>query len=418
MKRLPLVACFVALFGASPMVRAASPAATDTASRNNGFAADLYAQLTKGNGDKNLFLSPYSISAALAMTAQGAKGKTAAQMDSVLHIGPDYQAGMAEITPALNPKNAPFELSVSNDLWVDRTFPLADSFVADCHKNYDANVTGVDFVTKAEGARNQINSAVAAQTHEKIKDLLPPGSVDSRTALVLTDAIYFKGTWETPFPKNATTDQPFHMAGGRDVTVPLMKSPSSTMYAYGETDDAQLLSLPYKGAPTGAAPVGARGAPAGPSTLSMFIVLPKKADGLAEIVKQATAANLTKWASGLRRQQVQVFLPRFTMTSEFELAETLQAMGMKDAFTGDADFSGISASAGGKLNISKVFHKAFVDVNEEGTEAAAATAVVMVRSMAMPGNPAQFRADHPFLFLIRHEPTGSILFMGQVNNPK
>jgi serpin B len=417
--RLPLVASFVALFGAAPIARTASPAATDTAGRNNDFAADLYVRLTKSAADKNLFLSPYSISAALAMAAQGARGKTADQMNSVLHILPDFQAGMAEITQALNPQNAPFELSVANALWVDRTFPLSDIFVANCRKNYDAGVIGVDFVNQAEAARQQINAAIAAQTHDKIKDLLPPNSVDRSTALVLTDAIYFKGTWETPFPKDATTDQPFHAAGGTDVTVPLMKSPSGTTYGYAETDDAQMVSLPYKGAPTASAPAGARGrAPAGPSTLSMFIILPKKVDGLPAIEKQATAANLAKWTTGLRRQPVQVYLPRFKMTAESELSKELQALGMTDAFTRSADFSGISASDAGKLAISAVIHKAFVDVNEEGTEAAAATAVTMVRSAIMAGNRVEFRADHPFLFLIRHEPTGSILFMGQVNNPK
>ena len=246
MKRcLPLVASFVALFGATPIAQSASPAALDTAGRNNAFAADLYAQLNKAAAAKNLFLSPYSISAALAMTAQGARGKTADQMDQVLHIGPDFQSGMAEITTALNPKDAPFELSVSNALWVDQTYPLALPFVDDCRKNYSAAVLGVDFVNNAEAARKTINDAIAAQTHDKIKDLLAPNTVDRSTALVLTDAIYFKGTWETPFPKNATTDQPFHAAGGKDVTVPLMKSPSGTMYGYAETDDAQILALPY-----------------------------------------------------------------------------------------------------------------------------------------------------------------------------
>jgi serpin B len=416
---LPIVASFVALFGVSPILRAASPAATDTASRNNSFAADLYAQLNKTGAEKNLFLSPYSISAALAMTAQGAKGKTADQMNTVLHIGPDFQTGMAEITQTLNPKNAPFELSVANNLWVDLTFPLAPAFVADCQKNYNAGVTGMDFLTNPDPARRQINTAVAAQTHDKIQDLLPPNSVDRTTALVLTDAIYFKGTWETPFPKNATTDQPFHALGGKDVTVPLMKSPSGTMYGYADTDDAQILSLPYKGAPTAPPAAGARGpVPSGPSVLSMLVILPKKVDGLADIEKQATSATLTKWAAGLRRQPVQVYLPRFTMTTQFELSKELQALGMTDAFTRTADFSGISASAGNRLAISAVIHKAFVDVNEEGTEAAAATAVTMVRSAAVPGNRAEFRADHPFLFMIRHEPTGSILFLGYVNNPK
>jgi serpin B len=419
--RLPVVASFVALFGATPILRAASPAATDTASRNNSFAADLYAQLNRAGTDKNVFLSPYSISAALAMTAQGARGKTADQMNSVLHIGPDFQNGMAEITAGLNPKDAPFELSVSNALWVEQTFHLAVPFVDECRKNYNAAVLGVDFVNNSDAARKTINDSIAAQTHDKIKDLLAPNSVDRSTALVLTDAIYFKGTWETPFPKNATTDQPFHAPGGKDVTVPLMKSPSGTMYGYSETDEAQILSLAYKAAPATPAAGGAaaeNAARLASNKLSMLIVLPRKVDGLAEIEKQATAANIDKWAAGLRRQPVQVYLPRFTMTSEFELSKELKALGMTDAFARSADFSGISASADGKLFISSVIHKAFVDVNEEGTEAAAASAVTMVRSMAMPGNRVEFRADHPFLFLIRHEPTGSILFMGHVTNPK
>lgn len=307
---------------------------------------------------------------------------------------------------------------MANALWVDQTFPLSADFIADCMKNYDAGVVGVDFVHNAEGARKQVNTAIAIQTHDKIRDLIPAGAVDAGTALVLTNAIYFKGTWENPFPKDSTTDQPFHAAGGNDENVPMMRSPNGAMYAYGETDNAQVLSLPYKGAGT-ADGASARGeAAAGPSTLSMLIILPKKADALADLDKQVTAANITKWAAGLRRQTVQVFLPRFTMNAQFELSKELQALGMTDAFTWAADFSGISVSAGGKLAISAVVHKAFVDVNEEGTEAAAATGVIMTRSLAMPGNRVEFRADHPFFFLIRHEPTGSILFMGHLTSAK
>ena len=401
------------------MANAATPTATDTASRNIGFAADLYTQLNKTNSDKNLFLSPYSISAALGMTAQGARGKTADQMNKVLNIGGDFQAGMAEITQELNPKNATFALSVTNGLWVDQTFPLAAGFVGDCKKNYDAGVVGMDFVHNAEGARKQINTAIAAQTHDKIQDLIPQGAVDSTTALVLTNAIYFKGAWVTPFTKQATTDQPFHAADGKDVTVKMMQAPSSANWAYGETDDAQIVSLPYKGAELPAVGGAPRGyVPTGPSTMSMLVVLPKKAGGLAAVEQQATAANIAKWVGALRSQNVVVFLPRFTMTTQFELSKELKALGMTDAFSEAADFSGIFASAANKLAISAVIHKAFIDVNEEGTEAAAATAVMMVGSAFRPGQPIQFRADHPFLFMIRHEPTGSILFMGHVNNPK
>ncbi len=424
MKRsLPIVlTSLAALLGGNAITTAATSAATDTAGRNNSFAADLYAQLNQSGGDKNLFLSPYSISAALAMTAQGARGKTADQMNQTLHIGGDYQAGMAEITQALNPKDASFQLSVANALWVEQTFPLSADFVDQCKKNYAAGVTNVDFLHNAEPARKQINTAIADQTHDKIKDLIPARAVDSSTALVLTNAIYFKGAWQIPFHKEATSDQPFHAAGGADVTVPLMKSPNGTYYAYGETDDAQIVALPYKGAPLVAdAANRPPNAPplSGPPTLSMLIILPKKADGLPALEKQATATNIAKWTGSMGHQRVNLFLPRFTMTTQFELSAPLKALGMTDAFTPHADFSGICASAGDKLMISAVIHKAFIDVNEEGTEAAAATAVMMVGASARPAAPpVEFRADHPFLFLIRHDPTGSILFMGHVNNPK
>ncbi len=228
---------------------ALTPAATDTAAGNTAFAADLYSRLSKTDAGQNLFLSPYSISAALAMTAQGARGDTAAQMNKVLHIGPNFQAGMAEITPALHPQDAPFDLSVANNLWVDQTFPLSEAFVADCRKNYDAGIVGVDFLHNAQPARIQINAAVAAQTHDKIKDLLPADAVNHDTALILTNAIYFKGAWQTAFPKAATTDQPFHIAGGTDITVPLMKSPPETRYGYAETDSARSSPCPTKARP-------------------------------------------------------------------------------------------------------------------------------------------------------------------------
>ena len=339
-------------------------------------------------------------------------------MNKVLNIDNNFQAGMAEITKTLNPKDAPFQLSVANALWVDQTFPLSNQFVDQCKKNYDANVVPVDFVHNAEPARKKINDAIATQTHDKIKDLLPGGSVDSSTALVLTNAIYFKGTWQVPFVKAQTQDQPFHAAGGKDVTVPLMKSPNDSSFPYAETGDAQIVSLMYKVA-NGSQEIGAGGFAGLPAILSMIVILPKKADGLAAIEKQADAATITKWAGNLQRKPVNVSLPRFTMTTQFELSKTLQALGMTDAFTSKSDFSGISSSAGNKLFISAVIHKAFIDVNEEGTEAAGATGVVMrATAVRVQDPPVEFRADHPFLFLIRENSTGSILFMGRVNNPK
>ncbi|HEY4330011.1 MAG TPA: serpin family protein, partial [Phycisphaerae bacterium] len=416
------------------MGNAATPEVAQTTQGNTAFGLELYGRLGQAHGSGNLFLSPYSISSALGMTAQGARNKTAEQMVKVLHLpgnqgmaggnhaGVDlsmYQAAMGNINGQLlggDGKRA-FELSVSNNLWVDQTFPLLGSFVSDSQKFFQAGVVNVDFVKNSDGARQQINEAVAAQTHEKIKDLLPAGSVDRSTALVLTNAIYFKGTWETPFAKSSTTDQPFHVDGKKDVTVAMMKSPNSASYGFTETDEAQVLSLPYKGTENAPAGRSGRGTAGGGNMLSMVIVLPKKVDGLAEVEKEVVAGNVDKWTGSLRRQAVQVFVPRFKMTTQFELSSELKGMGMTEAFSPAADFSGISGSAEGKLFISAVLHKAFVEVNEEGTEAAAATGVVMSRS-AMMANPTVFRADHPFLFLIRHEATGAILFMGRVSEPK
>jgi serpin B len=407
MKCYPLLMAAVFPTLLSQNLPADEAAVKAAATGNNAFATDLFQQLDKTNADKNFFLAPFSISSALTMTAQGAKAKTLDQMAKVLHLAANSPAGIADINTQLlgSDVKRPYELSVANDLWVDQTFPLAAGFVADAKKNFQAGVTPLDFIHQADASRRLINNAIASQTHDKIKDLLPADSVDATTALILTNAIYFKGTWETQFNKNATTDQPFH-APGTDVTVPLMRSPNSAAFAYSETDALQTVSLPYKSA------VG-RSSP----DLSMVIILPKKLDGLADVEKQFSPDALAQWTANARRQPLQVFLPRFTMTTQFELSKELKALGMTYAFTGAADFSGISASAGGKLAISSVVHKAFVDVNEEGTEAAAATGVIMSRTAIM-SNPAVFRADHPFLYLIRHEPTGTILFLGHVINPK
>ena len=292
----------------SPL-RADEAAVTAATTGNNAFAAELFQQLDKTHADKNLFLSPFSISSALSMTAQGAGKKTFDQMTQVLHFSLPvannglafFQAGMAEISTQLLGTDAkrPYELSVANGLWVDQTFPLSAGFVEASKKNFQAGVNAVDFVHNAQAARKLINDTIASQTHDKITDLIPQGSVDASTALVLTNAIYFKGTWETQFDKKATTDQPFH-APGKDVDVPMMKSPASSTFAYAETDDVQTLTLPYKVV-----------ADAGKPDLSMVIILPKKVDGLAAVEKQLTPETLSKWtaAGGGRRQPVQVFLP-------------------------------------------------------------------------------------------------------------
>jgi len=254
----------------------------------------------------------------------------------------------------------------------------------------------VNFATDAEGARKTINAWVEKQTRDKIKDLIQPGVLDSLTRLVLTNAIYFKGDWASPFKKDGTKDGDFFAADGQKVAAPMMHQTGH--FGYLDGGELQALEMPYKG-----------------DALSMVVLLPKAKDGLPALEKKLSATSAVVWIAGLRKQQVQVAMPRFTTTAEFMLKETLSAMGMTDAFSDRADFSGMDGVK--DLFISAVIHKAFVDVNEEGTEAAAATAVVM-KSTGMPAPPVEFRADHPFVFLIRDTRSGCILFVGRMANPK
>ena len=251
----------------------------------------------------------------------------------------------------------------------------------------------MDFIGATEQTRKDINAWVEKETNDKIKELLKPGILTSQTRLVLTNAIYFKAAWYVPFRPEATKPGPFSLAGGKKVEVPMMHGEQFTDFF--DSEAFQALQMRYEW----------------PSTCSMVIFLPRKTDGLAQFEKTLSAANLEKWLKQLSHHAVQVALPRFKVTAEFQLNNVLKEMGMKRAF-GDADFSGMTK--GGGLFISAVVHKAFVDVNETGTEAAAATAVAMATSEPPPGT---FTADHPFVFVIRDNRTGSILFMGRVSQP-
>jgi len=390
---------------------------------NNAFALDLYAKLREQEG--NLFFSPFSISTALGMTYAGARGETEAQMAKVLRFPSDevhiavqveqqgFQAQkilhipwpQEKLHPAFKAliedlnarqKKGAYELSVANALWGQKGYAWLDEFLKITRDNYGAGLREVDFVTDTEGARKTINDWVEKETKEKIKELVPAGVLDELTRLVLTNAIYFKGKWASQFEKEATQDAMFMPGGpgGEHLMVPTMHQTED--FGYMETEGFQALELPYV-----------------ENELSMIVFLPKKMDGLAELEKSFTADNLAKWLPELHKQEVQVELPRFKMTSEFRLDQVLKSMGMTDAFSlPPADFSGMDGKK--DLFISAVLHKAFVDVNEEGTEAAAATAVVAVGGRVLE----RFRADHPFLFLIRDNRTGSILFMGRVTNPQ
>jgi serpin B len=291
----------------------------------------------------------------------------------------------------------PPQLSIANGLWAQKEHPFVPAFLNIATNDYTARLEQVDLRTAAEPARKEINDWVSDRTKEKIKDLIAPGAVDRNTRLVLVNAIYFKGTWAEQFKKAQTTDQPFFVTPAEKVQTRMMKG--SADYQYAETDTLQLLEMPYTG-----------------YWISMVVLLPKDPHGLATLENSLNQKQLDDWLAGAHSRKVNVFLPRFKLTQKFNLSKTLAAMGMTDAFSIAANFSGMDGQR--DLFISAVIHKAYADVNEEGTEAAAATGVVMTRSaMRKPEPAATFRADHPFLFLIRDTRSGSILFLGRVTNP-
>ena len=380
---------------------------------NNKFALELYAKLRSKEG--NLFFSPYSISTALAMAHAGARGQTEAQMAGVLHFPiitkpgtelssmliPDRQkfaSVFGKIIKDLNNrgKKGGYELRVANALWGQEGYEFLEEFLELIKTNYGGRLNEVDFVRAAETARKTINTWVEKETNDKIKNLIQKGVLDSMTRLVLTNAIYFKGNWARQFKENRTKDAPFTLSDGRKVDVAMMNQ--TGQFNYMETESFQGLELPYVD-----------------DELSMIILLPNEFDGLDEFEKTLTSGNLSKWMDELHNREVRVSIPKFKMTSQFALASVLKSMGMIDAFSPNADFSGMNGRR--DLFISAVIHKAYVDVNEEGTEAAAATAVTMKLTSIGPSRIPVFCADHPFLFIIRDNHSGSILFIGRVMNP-
>jgi serpin B len=367
---------------------------------NSAFALDLYQALREQPG--NLFYSPYSISLALAMTYAGARGDTAAQMADVLH----FELTQEQLHPAFNKLDEtlnrevegveqPFQLNIANSIWGQRDFEFEADFLDVLAENYGAGLRLVDFAQAAEAARQQINSWVEEQTQDKIKDLIPEGALDSMTRLVLANAIYFKAAWQSQFDAANTQDAPFTLLDGSQVNAPTMRQTGSMNYAAG--DGWQAVELAYEG-----------------GRQSMVILLP--ATGEFEAFEAGLdAARVAEILGSMQFTSVELSLPRFSFESEIRLNELLAAMGMPQAFVPDqADFTGMRALR--DLYISAVLHKAFVDVNEEGTEAAAATAVI-VSVTSLPVDIQQMQIDRPFIFLIRDIETGSILFAGRVLNP-
>jgi len=366
---------------------------------NTAFAFDLYGRLRAGGG--NLFLSPFSISTALAMAYAGARGETGRQMAAVLHFPPGQRAthqGFKALQSVLDQsQSAGATLSVANSLWPQQGEPLLAPFVEAVRDHYGVSVTPLDYKNAAGAARDTINGWVEKETHEKIRDIVAPGVLNALTRLVLVNAIYFKGNWLFPFNTLASYDAPFHLAPGRDATVRMMSQKHE--FPYADLGDAQLVEMPYDG-----------------DRLAMLLIVPNALDGLPSLEEGLSADRLHAWRARLASREIVVQLPRFTMTTEFRLDQPLAALGMTDAFSeSEADFSGMDGRRHW-LYIGAVLHKAFVEVNEKGTEAAAATAVIM-QARAMPRPLPVVRADHPFLFLIVDRTTGAVLFIGRVADP-
>jgi len=369
---------------------------------NSAFALDLYRALREQG--ENLFYSPYSISLALAMTYAGARGETEAQMAETLQ----FLLSQDQLHPAFNAldlelakrgeevsedEGDAFRLNIANSIWGQEDFEFLTDFLDTLALNYVAGLRLVDFVKATEEARQAINQWVEDQTEEKIKDLIPEGVLDDMTRLVLANAIYFKAGWMHAFEEGNTQDGSFYLLDGSQVTAPFMSQEENFRYAEG--DGYQALELLYVGGNT-----------------SMVILLPE-ADRLDAFEAGLSSTRMNEILDDLQMQNVRLRMPKFEFESSYGLKEILSAMGMKNAFEA-ADFSGINGKT--DLFISEIMHKAFVSVDEEGTEAAAATAVI-ISLTAMPEAPVEMTLDRPFIFMIRDNETGTILFVGRVMNP-
>jgi len=368
----------------------------------NAFAFDFYSQLRedRDQAGKNIFFSPFSISSALAMTYAGANGNTATQMAKAMHFDlkeQELHPAFSDLTEELNKrgKTANFQLAVANRLWGQKDYAFLQNFLEMNRLYYGAGIERVNFKKDPEACRKTINAWVEKKTQERIKDLIPRRALKDDTRLVLTNAIYFKADWQTQFKKNLTRDRDFELPAGKRVKVPTMNQ--TARFPYAQCDGFKALEMAYKG-----------------DELSMVALLPDRRSSLGALEKKLSAETLEAAVKKLREQSVYVSLPKFETTLSLSLKKHLQAMGMTDAFVyGPADFSGMDGTR--YLFISAIVHKAFVRVDEKGTEAAAATAVMMAGG-ARP-RYERFAADRPFFFLIRDRKTGSILFMGRIMNP-
>jgi serpin B len=421
MKRLLILCIF------SSLISGMAESATNfdlAAKATNKLAVDLHRQLATGND--NLCVSPYSIESALAMTFAGADGETRSEMARVLHFPNDASAvptSFASLQKALEEMSAktaellkeskkfggpgePIRLSIANRLFAQKGYDFREPFLALVKQNFGAAFELLDFVHDSSQATQHINKWVADQTRDRIRDLIPSGALDETTRLVLANALYLKAPWVEPFSEKATRPEPFHVRGGTPVDVPTMQK-MDRQFGYAKREGFTAVSLPYTG-----------------NDLQFLVLLPDDVNGLHTLESKLTSEMLAECAK-LETRDVDLHLPKLKIEPPtVALAEKFEALGMKTAFNkpaGSANFDGMAPrKPNDYLYISQVFHKTFIAVDEKGTEAAAATAVAMMRATALAPNqqPVEVKVDRPFIYAIQHVPTGVCLFLGRVTDPR
>ena len=367
-------------------------------SGQKGFVFAFYSEIAEKDEKSNIFFSPLSISTAFSMAYEGAKENTASEMQQVFGFESDdakRQKKVSELLSRFNPQDDKYNLQVTNALWVKDGYKIKQDYLDTAKTHYSSTVDNVDFVT--DDGINKINSWVAEKTNEKIQDILAPGSTDELTRMVITNAVYFKGKWGLQFDSRNTADMPFWTDKENSVITPMMKE-DAAMYNYADAGDLQALELNYLG-----------------GDISMVVLLPKERNGLESVEQSLSKEKLDSIMDSMTRQPLTVQFPKFEFETEYNLINPLQNLGLEDAFDRyNADFHGITDE---QVYLEQAVHRAFVNVNEEGTEAAAITALVVRALSGSPEPVAEFVADHPFMFMIQEKETGEILFIGRMVDP-
>lgn len=368
---------------------------------NNYFALELYSKVN--SQEKNIFISPYSMSSALTMTYEGAKGETAEEMRKTLHLPEDInkvRSDYLSIYSIINNPEKDYELNTANSIWAQKEYPFKQDFFESIKQYYDGEITNLDFIKETEQSRQTINTWVENKTNQRIKNLIPKNKIDSFTRLILTNTIYFKANWSNTFDSDSTRNETFNLDTGEQVETEIMHKTS--YYNYAEDNTAQILEMDYIN-----------------NDISMLVILPK--ENINAFEGNFNIDKLESLKQNMNNQRVSVSFPKFKIEENYKMKDTLKELGMIKPFNPtNADFSGMTnlEESLENLYISKVLHKTFIEFSESGTEAAAATAVIVgITGIPPVEEPKEFKANKPFIYIIQEKSTGTILFIGKLNNP-